>query len=462
MQKELKSEKDCGLLPWIERFLVCRPYLSRTTRKTYRYTLIGFVHSVNQASAERRPGPVVVTQETVVDWLRRQSTHTAFRTLSLKMIPLRRFLAFLETRKVLREDPFRVVCAQYPRRGLRGVVRALIGDCPQEALKALVPVPRFSSPLSNSLQDFLTFERALGKRYQAEEHTLITFDAFLNSYPQPPPRLSAEIVTQWRGHSHRLRPNTQYQRFMLIRKFCIHLRRSDPTAYVPPPWNGRHGSAFIPHIYSRADVERLLKAAHQLKASSYCPLRSEMSYLLIALLYTAGLRRGEALKLRLCDINWDDRCINIRDTKFFKSRVVPLSPSMMKALDRYLELCHRTGIPSNRESPLFQNVRARRAYSGGWAGDMFRVVCERAGLWHGSTSRLRLHDLRHSFAVHRLEDWYRAGGDVQSKLGLLSTYMGHTGLAGTQRYLTMTPELLQHASDRFERFFHSQQKEISQ
>jgi len=184
-----------------------------------------------------------------------------------------------------------------------------------------------------------------------------------------------------------------------------------------------------------------------------------MFCLLVLLLYTAGLRLGEAMRLRLSDINWEERCIHIRETKFFKSRVVPLSPSMMGRLKRYVGLCQRADTTSSRDSPLFPNPRTGQAYSKSRMQDLFRCVCDRVGLGTRGRSRPRLHDLRHTFAVHRLENCYRNGEDVQSKLGLLSTYMGHVNIYGTQRYLTMTSELLQHASQRFEKFFHPNNEE---
>ena len=460
--KELKHECDDGLPRWIDRFLTSQPYLSRVTCTTYRWILAKFCHSVRRASLHRSSDPIVITQHAVVNWLRSTSRRVTFRTLGQRVVPARRFLAFLKEKKNLREDPFGVMLAQYPGRGLRGIIRALIGDCPKEAMEALIPLPHFRSPMGDALQRFLTFERSLGKRYEGEECTLRRFDAFLNSYPQPPTRLSADIVNDWLRGQHRNKASTQYERYLLIRKFCIHLRREDPTAYVPPARNSPRGVDFVPYIYSRTEIARLLEAARRLRASRHCPLLPEMFHALLALLYTSGLRLGEALKLRLCDVDWEEPRITIRETKFFKCRVIPLSRSMRDELGRYVELSQQAGGLNRPDSPLFQNPRTLRAFTHTWAEHTFSVVRDRVGLRRSGKSPPRLHDLRHSFAVHRLEDWYQAGDDVQSKLGLLSTYMGHASLAGTQRYLTMTPELLQHASERFERFFHSQRKDASQ
>ena len=451
-----------GLSKWITPFLVSNRHISDLTRHIYRGILLEFVRALDDAARQRSSDPTIVSRDAVVNWLRTVAKRVACRTLLVRVVPASRFLTFLLAKNVLREDPFRALLAQYPRRGLRGIVQALVADCPEKALDALTAIPHFSSPLGNALREFVTFQRSLGKRYESEECALRRFDAFLNSYPQPPTRLSADVVHEWLCDQRGTKANTQYERYLLIRKFCIHLRRADPTAYVPPARKAPRGTDFVPYIYSRSAVAHLLETARRLKASPYCPLLPEMFRTLLALLYTSGLRLGEAMKLRLSDIDSDEACITIRETKFFKTRVIPLSRSMGDELSRYIQLSQRAGGLRNRDSPLFQNPRTDRAFSKTWAEHMFQVVRERAGLRHSGKSPPRLHDLRHSLAVHRLENWYQAGGDVQSKLGLLSTYLGHASLAGTQRYLTMTPELLQQFSDRFENFFQSKIREIPQ
>lgn len=179
-----------------------------------------------------------------------------------------------------------------------------------------------------------------------------------------------------------------------------------------------------------------------------------MFYFLILLPYTTGIRISEALRLRDSDIDWKNKVLYIRETKFFKSRLVPLSNSMMKQLEDYIQLCLRSHIITNSQSFVFQNPYRQGSYSHKIIQETFRNLLVRLGLKppHGRDGP-RIHDLRHTFAVHRLEEWYRKGKNVQSKLGLLSTYMGHVSIASTQQYLTMTPELLQEVSQRFNRYF---------
>jgi integrase len=198
----------------------------------------------------------------------------------------------------------------------------------------------------------------------------------------------------------------------------------------------------------------LLKTALELKPSPQSPLRPHILYILILLLYTTGMRLGEALKLQIRDIDWKDQTLYIRETKFFKSRIVPLSSSMVKELQSYLQLRRKIGIPANPESPLFQGPCPEKSYSISTIQRLFCHMLRDLGIKPiGNCRGPRPHDLRATFAVHRLEQWYRKSDDVQTKLGLLSTYLGHVGIASTQRYLPMTTELLQQASHRFNRYF---------
>jgi integrase len=184
-----------------------------------------------------------------------------------------------------------------------------------------------------------------------------------------------------------------------------------------------------------------------------------MFYVLILLLYTTGMRIGEALKLQLRDINQKDRTLYIRKTKFFKARAAPLSSSMIQELEDYLELRRRAGMPNNPESYLFHNPYRERPYEIRTIQHTYEDMLRRLGLKPPrGRGGPRLHDLRSTFAVHRLEEWYQQGIDVQASLGVLSTYLGHSNIRGTQRYLPMTTDLLQQASQRFNKYFKSEQK----
>ncbi len=241
---------------------------------------------------------------------------------------------------------------------------------------------------------------------------------------------------------------------MIVRKFCLYLRRFSSQAYVPDSSLVPRAPSSLPYIYSRAEIVALLRAARQLKPSATSPYRPQTFYTLILLLYTTGMRISEVLKLQLGDIDTENQTIHIRETKFFKSRLVPLSPSMMRELEAYLQLRRQFGVPINLQSPLFQNPHQRGHYASSTVRQTFSETLKSVGI--KKTPKHRgpcIHALRHTMATHRIEDWYRRGESVQSKLGLLSTYLGHIDIASTQRYLTITTELFQHASQRFNEYF---------
>ena len=211
----------------------------------------------------------------------------------------------------------------------------------------------------------------------------------------------------------------------------------------PPP--------FVPYIYDHEELRRLVRAT---ECYLRRPSRVEPITLrtIVLLLYGTGLRVHEAAALNHEDIDWANALLTVRHTKFFKSRLVPFSQSLRRILADYAA---RRGIvdPLPPGTPFFTRRNGARVLQKS-LNDCFRRLCEQAGIHRhdGARYQPRLHDLRHSFAVHRLISWYRQGADVQKLLPKLSVYLGHTYLAATQVYLSMTPELLAEANARFERY----------
>jgi integrase len=209
-----------------------------------------------------------------------------------------------------------------------------------------------------------------------------------------------------------------------------------------------------PYIYSRDELRRLFDPATvEISRRGAIQLDAVTFRTLLLLLYGAGLRFGEATRLTLADVDLAQAVLTIRATKFYKSRLVPVGPQLAASLDGYMHLRRRAGLAqgetafllSNRDGSLLASSTVQAAF------DALRRI---AGV-HGTAGGRqipRLHDLRRSFAIHSLTAWYRKGADVQRLLPVLSTYLGHADLEGTKVYLSMTPELLQQASLRFERY----------
>ena len=232
-------------------------------------------------------------------------------------------------------------------------------------------------------------------------------------------------------------------------RYCVgrgHLSHSP----LPEP-RPRIQSTFQRYIYTRADVVRLLEAAAQ-PVHGNAHMQPDTRRLLFLVLYATGLRAGEALRLRCCDVDLRARLLTIWNTKFFKSRWVPIGTDLCRALLRYQTDRTQLPLPDGDRSAFFA-TRQGQAIALACLDQTFTRLRQQTQVGQGSAGhRPRLHDLRATFAVHRLIAWYREGTDVQARLPLLSTYLGHINVSATSVYLTMTAELLAEASARFERY----------
>ncbi len=190
-----------------------------------------------------------------------------------------------------------------------------------------------------------------------------------------------------------------------------------------------------------------------LGSSGRCQVQPATFRTLLLLLYGTGLRIGEALSLTLADVDFPARLLTIRNAKFFKTRWVPIGPQLSVVLAAYSKIRRQLPRPKRNGSAFFA-TRQGHGLTLGNTERIFRLLCERAGIRRidGGRFQPRLHDIRHTFALNRLISWYREGADVQRLLSFLATYLGHIDVAGTQRYLAMTPELLHEASLRFQRY----------
>jgi site-specific recombinase XerD len=212
----------------------------------------------------------------------------------------------------------------------------------------------------------------------------------------------------------------------------------------------RTSQRLVPHVYAQAELKRLVQAVGHLPLSKLQPHTMQA---LVLTLYGAGLRIGEAVRLVLSDVDLVNEVLNVRQSKFYKDRFVPMGRDLTRVLQNYASARRCLGHAEDDGVPFFVTdtgdpISIQLAEQG------FRRLCRIARVHRqdGGRYQPRLHDLRHSFAVHRLVAWYKAGADVNRMLPKLSTYLGHFQISHTQRYLTMTPELLQQASARFELF----------
>ncbi len=297
------------------------------------------------------------------------------------------------------------------------------------------------SALEKHVDDYLRLRRALGYDLVETGRLLHRFAGELDAADVT--HITTQVAVRW-ALAPRVRapssvPATRYR---AVRGFARYMAGIDPETEIPPAGLIRRPrSRRSPYIYTDEQVLVLLEQA---RAAIPQPLRAATMQTLIGLLAASGLRVGEALRLDRGDIDWSDGVLHIRQSKFRKSRLVPLAPSVLEALERYAHLRDRERPAAAGES-FFVSLRGTRViHECVWK--TFRGLCDGAGIGAGSSVRPTIHDLRHRFAVRVLLSWYRDGVDVQPRLAWLATYLGHRDPVSSYWYLSAAPELLAHAA----------------
>lgn len=297
--------------------------------------------------------------------------------------------------------------------------------------------------LPEHLDSYLRIRRAVGFKLARTELLLNDFLRYLDERHHEVVTIDAAI--SWAGLPPNGQSNWRANRLSVVRGFARHLHVIDPAHQVPPTKIFPTPKARAdPFFYSSGDITALMNAANLLAS----PLRATVMETIVGLLSVTGLRIGEALRLDLEDINPLDGILAVNDSKFGKSRRVPLHPSTVDALNAYLHI--RAQATDRGEAAVFISSTGRRLRYDTFHHSWLQLVA-RAGLGVRSRSRPRPHDLRHTFAVNTLVGWQRNGEDVAARLPALSTFLGHIDPAATYWYLTATPELLACATERLNR-----------
>ncbi len=315
---------------------------------------------------------------------------------------------------------------------------------------------RFVSSLGPQLEAYLKLMRAVGRRYDRVEAILRHLDRFIaNESDQA--LITRDLLGRWLASTPHLAPGTLRAHASAARQFCRYLARTEPRTWIPDrSLYPDRIPKFRPHMFSTNEVGDLISAAALRMPTQNWPLARQTYRALLLVLYGTGLRIGEALRLRIRDVDLEARIFFISETKFFKSRWVPFSASLAEQLHAYLIARTATAPVGGPDDAFFVNSR-RKPCGYSQVARTFQLLIKEAGIDTSASlrGRVRLHDLRHAFAVHCVLRWYREGADVQSKLPLLATYLGHGTIIATHVYLRSTAELLQEASGRFEQAYGS-------
>jgi integrase/recombinase XerD len=303
----------------------------------------------------------------------------------------------------------------------------------------------------NAVENYIDLRRSLGFKLVGANVGLNQFASFLEQ--RGAGRITIPLAMEWAQQDKTARPAEWARRLTFVRGFARHWSAHDAETEVPPCGLLPHrpGRAH-PYLYSDDEVRNLLQAASQLPSAH--GLRGPTYYSLLGLLAVAGLRISEARNLQTEDVDLQEGVLTIRGTKFGKSRLVPIHPSTCIVLSEYAS--RRDRVLARRPAAFFVSSRGTRL-DGAEIRRTFYTLSRQIGLRGPSDSHgPRLHDFRHRFAVETLIQWYRSGQDVERRLPVLSTYLGHTHVADTYWYLTACPELMGLAVERFEDYWEKQ------
>jgi integrase len=309
--------------------------------------------------------------------------------------------------------------------------------------------------LQARIDDFLAERRRLGFELRSWDTFLAGFAHHVSKRHHRGP-LTIEIMTDWirQGKGGKGSPGTWARRLEKLRLFVRYLRQFEPDTEMPGEYIfGPVPGRVTPHIFHEGEIIELLAAARQLEPHG--SLRPATYETLFGLMASTGLRVSEAIHLRDADVDLKRGMLTVRQTKFAKSRQLPMHPSTVEALARYRRKRVQL-VPSTPDTPFFVSSRGRRLglpLGNRQAHRVFNALRHSLG-WvnRGAHEAPRLHDLRHTFAVRRMMLWHANGTDIEQVMLALSTYLGHAKISCTYWYLTAVPELMALAGGKFERF----------
>jgi integrase/recombinase XerD len=313
-------------------------------------------------------------------------------------------------------------------------------------------------PLGELMTRHLQLRRSLGYQLRTDEISLDEFDAYVSHNFPNCHQVTRAIVTGYLKAISGQQLVTRRKHLTTIRQFCRFLFQLDPETYIPEPYLlPAAPSEFKPHIYTLAEVNNLMKAALRLPPEG--SLRPHTYCTLIGLLWASALRGGELVRLNLEDVDLQKGILHIRQTKNFKSRLVPVAESTRAALTAYLDRRSRLGLDQSLHAPFFVNERkvrcAHRTVDG-----TFRMLTRELGLRSAYGHEPRLHDLRHTWATRCLARFYETGRDPNAMLPVLATYLGHMNIACTTVYLHPAEDLLVQAGTRFQSYVETVQSSL--
>jgi integrase len=400
-----------------------------------------------------KPQRLVIDSRGVLQWMIQDAQGKSIRYAAERLATVDQFLRALSQAGLLETSLLTEFRLGFGKPSWQRVVKALQSEESEKGLANLrTPAPP-PGPLAVYVNSYIDLHQSLGKNYAEPRIALSDLDRFLQTQGVISPQaIQRTMIEHWVNTlTCTIRVRVHKARF--VRRFFDYLRTLSIVVLNPVPrtltsFHRLPRSSFKPFIFTQEQLAALLEKAKLLPETPQC--RAPHTYFtMLALLCSLGLRHGEARHLRVRDLDLARQTLFINQTKFHKSRLIPFGAKVGQCLAHYFEI-RRTRIqPVQEDDPLFTTWR-RKPIATKTLLDVFRRILHTLGI-EGIPGQNppRLHDLRHTFAVHRLLRWYREGVDVQSRLPALATFMGHVQPQSTEIYLTITADLLHEANARF-------------
>ena len=314
---------------------------------------------------------------------------------------------------------------------------------------------KFESPLAPLMERLVREKIASGYKYDTQAEVLKGFDIFLRKTKIRENELPKEIVLKWIEKRLNEQASTHQRRICLVRQLGKFMVRLGYSAYVIP---GRVGTKrnyeFSPRIFNKNEIRKLIHAVDTIEPCWKSPFRHLIMPEVFRLLYCCGFRVNEVLKLRVRDVDLQKGVITVKGGKFDKDRLVPLALDVVDRLLKYSEVIERAALEKRNQNSYFFPSPSQHAWHSSTIYNIFRKSLHQCHIPHGGRKKgPRVHDLRHTFAVHRLIQWYEEGEDLNAKLPLLVAYLGHKDFTGTQKYLHLTAEFFPNLKSRMNKQF---------
>jgi integrase len=311
-------------------------------------------------------------------------------------------------------------------------------------------MPQIIEKLHSLCDDFVAFKHAKGIRYDRQERYLRRFLDSTAAYLADKVELPKEMILAWNSVKGMEKPKTRSMRVNTVRAFAEYLSKRGVPAFICAPPRYRE-SDFVPYIFTNDELARFFSAADNRRINRPKANKHLTMPMIMRTLYACGLRREEIVRLRICDVDLEKGIMTVLDSKFGKDRLIPIDHSFLQRLRNYAAIELRAD--ADKHSPFFPTSTGS-FYSGHSIYIAFRKFLLDAGISHGGKGHgPRIHDLRHTFAVHCLRKWVRNGNDIDASVPYLAAYMGHTHFRHSQVYLRLTADMFPDIVSKLEQNF---------